>query len=433
MRWLIVEDALRDRKGHWFEYLGTFARELHALGYDVTILADSSAEAFLIEQLQVQPILPASIWHRMSDGAGVCRRYLRVPVHAWQTYFVMRRFFRRGEKFDVIFVPTVLVHHLLSWTLLIKRVLKQTSSRVILFFPNTPVQLDLKTNEPSWLRAPTAKLFHRLIRSLRDEVKQGRVILGTETQPMRAALTQLTGVPFTYFPHPMTTGENAETLKAENQKSGKQKIESGNQISNASSSKFPLSALENHPSTITFGSYGSARYEKGSDLLVAAVDEFCRHYPDSRVQFVLQSVDGDAKLWARLKENPRVRLISNYFANGEYARQLHETDVVLLPYHRSSYALRVSRVVIEAMVHGIPVVVTQGTTLASQAEEFGAAVLCEDENVESLVAAIETMKRNYESLAASARERQAKARKHFSVEHFRELLMNDASSIANRK
>jgi len=31
MRWLIVEDALRDRKGHWFEYLGTFARELRAL------------------------------------------------------------------------------------------------------------------------------------------------------------------------------------------------------------------------------------------------------------------------------------------------------------------------------------------------------------------------------------------------------------------
>ena len=161
MRWLIVEDALRDRKGHWFEYLGTFARELRALGDDVTVLADSAAEPFLVEQLQVRPVLPASIWHRMGDGAGALRRCLRVPVHAWQTYRALKKYIRRTEKFDVIFVPTVLVHHLLGWTWLIKRVFKQASTRVILFFPNTPVQLDLKTNEPSWQPAPTAKLFCR--------------------------------------------------------------------------------------------------------------------------------------------------------------------------------------------------------------------------------------------------------------------------------
>jgi hypothetical protein len=32
MKWLIVEDALRDRKGHWLEYVSTFVRELRALG-----------------------------------------------------------------------------------------------------------------------------------------------------------------------------------------------------------------------------------------------------------------------------------------------------------------------------------------------------------------------------------------------------------------
>jgi len=33
MRWLIVEDALRDRKGHWLEYVSTFVRDLQALGW----------------------------------------------------------------------------------------------------------------------------------------------------------------------------------------------------------------------------------------------------------------------------------------------------------------------------------------------------------------------------------------------------------------
>src|SRR5580658_4974804 len=109
MRWLIVEDALRDKKGHWYEYLGTFARELRALGDEVTILADRSAEPFLLEQLQVQPVLPASIWHRMGDGAVAFRRYLRVPVHAAKTYRAVKTYLRGAERFDILFVPTVLV------------------------------------------------------------------------------------------------------------------------------------------------------------------------------------------------------------------------------------------------------------------------------------------------------------------------------------
>jgi glycosyltransferase involved in cell wall biosynthesis len=405
MRWLIVEDALRDRKGHWFEYLGTFARELRCLGDDVVILADRSAEPFLVEQLRVRPVLPASIWHRMGDGAGALRRYLRVPVHAWQTYRAMKKYIRQNEKFDVFFVPTVMVHHLLGWTWLIKRTLKKATGRILLFFPNTPVQLDLKTNEPSWLPAPTAKLFYWLIRSLRDEVKQGRVILGVETQPMREALTRLTGVPFTYFPHPVTPSSEFGVR----------------------SSKFRPAVLNPQLSTfITMGSYGSARHEKGSDLLVDAVDEFCRRYPDTRVRFVLQSVGGGPEQWKKLEGNPKVRLITDYFADGEYARQLQATDVLLLPYRRSSYALRVSRVVIEAMVYGIPVIATRGTTLANQALESGSAVLCGDENVESLVVAICEMNQKFFKYQQIAEQRGAMARELFSIKEFRETLFRCA-------
>lgn len=391
MRWLIVEDALRNKKGHWFEYVSTFARELRALGDDVTILADRSAEPFIIEQLSAKPILPDSIWHRMGDTAGPLRRYARVPAHGWNTYRAVKSYIGSGEKYDVIFVPTVLVHHLLGWGWLIKRVLKKTSSRVILFFPNAPVKLDLKTNIASWQSAPTAKLFSRIIQSLWDEVAQGRVILGVETYPMRDALTRLSGVPFTYFPHPVY----AESIEGK-----KEKV----------------------PGSLTFSSFGSARHEKGSDILVPAVDEFCRRYPGSRVRFVLQSVDGDAELWKRLKDNPRVRLIPNYFNNGEYIQHLGQTDALLLPYRRSSYGLRVSRVVIEAMVHGIPVVTTGGTTLEDQAREFGAAVFCEDENVESLVKAIRELEQQFLEKQRAAESKKTQAQNHFSVRQFRSRL-----------
>jgi glycosyltransferase involved in cell wall biosynthesis len=392
MRWLIVEDALRNKKGHWFEYVSTFARELRPLGDDVTILADRSAEPFIIEQLQARPVLPDSIWHRMGDGAGALQRYLRVPMHGWNTWRAIKNYLRNGEKYDVIFVPTLLVHHLLGWTWLIKGALKKMPGRVVLFFPNTPVQLDLKTNEASWQPAPTAKLFRYLIQSLKDEVAQGRVILGVETHPMQQALTQLSGVPFTYLPHPVHV-EKTEIQKTES-KNG----------------------------ALIFSSFGSARHEKGSDVLVPAIDEYCRRYPDSRVQFVLQSVDGDAELWARLKDNPRIRLIPNYFNDGEYNRHLAQTDALLLPYRRSSYGLRVSRVVIEAMVHGIPVVTTSKTTLEDQAKEFGAAVFCEDENADSLLKAIREMEQHFLELKVMADRKSAIACAHFSVQQFRHIL-----------
>jgi glycosyltransferase involved in cell wall biosynthesis len=393
MRWLIVEDALRDRKGHWFEYLGTFARELRAVGDDVTILADRSAEPFLLQQLPVKPVLPASIWHRMGDDAGALRRYLRVPVHAWQTYRAIKKYLRENKPFDVIFVPTVLVHHLLGWTWLIKRVLKAAPGKVVLFFPNTPIVLDEQTNEPAWLPAPTAKLFCRLIQSLREEVKHGRVLLGAETQPMRAALMRLTGVPFTYFPHPVAPLPEV---------AGEKNLRNDREI--------------------IMGSYGSARHEKGSDVLVAAVEEYCRRHPATRARFVLQSVDGDQKLWARLAGHPKVRLIPNYFPDGEYIRQLGATDVLLLPYRRSSYALRVSRVVIEAMVQGLPVVTTRQTTLEDQAKQFGAAMVCVDGEAETLIQAIHEMEQKFSTMQALAARQKPAAREHFSVAEFRRIL-----------
>jgi glycosyltransferase involved in cell wall biosynthesis len=403
MRWLIVEDALRDRKGHWFEYVQSFVRELGLLGDKVVVLADRSAEPFLMEQLGVRPVLPDSIWHRMGDGAGAVRRYLRVPAHGWNTRRAVRRFLKNDGDYDLIFVPTVLVHHLLGWTWLIKGPLKKSKARVVLFFPNTPIHLRAGTGEPEWQPAPTAKLFCRLLRSLKQEVEQGRVILAAETQPMRKALTQLSGVPFTYLPHP---------------------------VAPIAESAGEVARLDGANGRITMGSYGSARHEKGSDVLVNAVDAYTRRYPDSRIQFVLQCVEGDQELWKRLEGNAKVRLLRDYFGSGGYARQLLATDVLLLPYRRSSYGLRVSRVVIEALVHGLPVVATRGTTLADQAAEFGAATFCEDGSAESLVKAIREMEQGFAEFRRLAESREDNARRHFSVSEFRgKLLVKDPGPL----
>ena len=64
MRWLIVEDALQDRKGHWFEYVRTFRNGLLQLGDSATVLVSKNAESFILNELEAKAVLPESIWHR---------------------------------------------------------------------------------------------------------------------------------------------------------------------------------------------------------------------------------------------------------------------------------------------------------------------------------------------------------------------------------
>ena len=51
MRWLIIEDSLEGRQGHWFEYLENFCRELPRLGDSVTLLVSRRAEPFILNRL----------------------------------------------------------------------------------------------------------------------------------------------------------------------------------------------------------------------------------------------------------------------------------------------------------------------------------------------------------------------------------------------
>jgi len=393
MRWLIVEDALQDRTGHWFESMRTFRDGLVALDDHVTLLVSNKAEPFIVDELHARPVLPTSIWHRMSDNSGILVRDFRVSWHAFQTWRTVGAELKADSQYDIIFVPTVSVHHLLGWVWLIKGVLRNNRARILLYFLSTPIRVRADGN-PEWIKSPTTWLMARLLSSMRKEIDRGKVIIGVETVPLRDAFSRVAGIPVRYLPQPVAAFAKTEAKKTDE---------------------------------LLFGCYGPARHEKGSDILAAAVEAFLRKHPDSRAKFAVQWLKDFSlpngrlsAIPAGLKQDPRVEIIRHFFRDGEYASWLDHTDVVILPYRLSSYGLRGSRVLIEAMVHGIPVVVTRGTSLAKQAEEFGAAVLCEDENVESLVGAISEMEQNYDVLQSLALARMQTAREHFSVRKFRE-------------
>lgn len=400
-RWLIAEDALRDSQGHWAEYVQAFRRGLENMGHSVEILCDSHAEKWLVDELGAKPVLPDSIWHRMGDGAGKLKRFARIPVHAWQTYRAMRKRMRRGPPADVIFVPTVMLPHLLGWWCLMRGLRREIKGTVIFYFLSTPVAIDPVSGRGRLSSKPMAKLFGAMIRRLAslDRV-DGKVVFGAETGVLCKALCEATGVPFTYLPQPVST--------------------------------FAEPATKGRP--LTMAVYGAARHEKGSDILQEAIALHLERRPDSATRFVIQwredFHDDQGRVVRKnavLLKDSRIEYVDAYIKQGEYARRMAATDVMLLPYRKGSYGLRGSRVVIEAMVHGIPVIATADTPLAEQAGMYGACIPCTDGQVESLADAIARMEDFHADFKALAEQRAPLAADHFSVARFNQLLCESVS------
>jgi glycosyltransferase involved in cell wall biosynthesis len=398
MRWLIIEDALSDRKGHWAAYIGTFLRGLEKQGDEAIVLCDCKAEEFITASLKAQAVLPESIWHRMGDGASALTRYLRVPVHAVRTWRAVRKYFNshlRDQPPDVVFVPTVLPHHLLGWYLLLKSGSLPREATLLLFFPNLPLGI-AADGKARWTATPTTRLMLWIFERIRPLVESKRVVLGVETAEMQSALATLTRLPVLYLPHPVDPLPDPPCP-----------------------GKLPL----------YFAAYGVARAEKGSDIFQSAIINYLADYPESRIQFGIQWM-GDFKddhgrlvgMADELCNSERVDVIRSFFRDGEYAGWLSKTSVLVLPYRVSSYSVRVSRVVIEAMVNGLPVITTRGSTLWNQLEEFGAGVCCEDEDVRSLVLALHDMEARFPEFSKTALLRREKAREHFSVANFHRRL-----------
>jgi len=400
MKWLIVEDSLESRRGHWFEYIEGFCRKLPLLGDDVTLLVSKKAEDFIINSLNANPILPDSAYLKMTDSSSALRRYLRIPLHAWKTFLVVSSFLKKSSIPDVIFVPTLILHHLLGWSLILKFNLIPNNTRVLLFFPSLPVRI--QEHKICLDGSPSSRIMKAIFWGLRKKVAVGNLIIGVETLEMKKAAEEVFRIPFTYFPHPV------EPFSDFNEKYSK--------IKNTS---------------ITMACYGPARSEKGSDVLVSAIEMYLLKYPNTENIFVIQWINNFLDPYGKnitiplpLRNNKNVEFIDRYFKDREYIKKLQSTDILLLPYRSSSYSLRLSRVLIEAMVNGIPLVVTDGTTLESQSSEYGASVTCEDENAESLMKSIELIVENYIDITRKAKKMKILACSHFSVNHFREIILS---------
>jgi glycosyltransferase involved in cell wall biosynthesis len=188
---------------------------------------------------------------------------------------------------------------------------------------------------------------------------------------------------------------------------------------------FRTARVEADSKQALFGSYGITRYDKGLDLLQAAIKLLKQQNGWQAPRFALQWIqdyqmpDGT---WARkdpaLMEDKTVDYLSAFSTSSQYYEWLARTDVMVLPYRVNFYRDKLSRVSIDAALAGIPFIYPRGTWMESLAKNHGAGVPFEPENVASLASALGEAVANLSELKAKASARQASARAAFSAKIF---------------
>lgn len=383
-RLLVVEEVLKDPIGHWYEYVRSVAELNRAEGVEVTTVGHVAMEPGIAAELNAIAAFPQSRWDGVYAHPKAWRRYLGVIYHNWLVFRVMSRIVRDQGPFDLLFAPTVTVHHIWGWRMLLALYGKRIGRMVLLF----------RFNEGFYPPGSSTPIFARSsiaikwgMQSFAKALAMGKAAFATDSSRLAREYQILTGITPDIYPSP--------------------------RVAPFSSSERPLKQAD---APLVLSSLGPARFEKGIDLLQNAIKAcFAKGFPRP-VKFVIQwnqpILAGDGKLYEpdpELLADPRVEFITRALDSGEYDAAIEATDLMLLPYQRASYYARISGVAVEAATAGIPMLYTRDTWNSDLVDSCGAGVPWDDGDQAGLAAGIENFVDNYQTFHDAAMARRADA------------------------
>jgi glycosyltransferase involved in cell wall biosynthesis len=118
-------------------------------------------------------------------------------------------------------------------------------------------------------------------------------------------------------------------------------------------------------------------------------------------------------------------LINDNLDKSAYSALLSRTDLIVLPYRRDSYHNRLSRVAIEAAIHGIPLLPMSGTWAEDLSILAGGFVVIEDESPEAVAAGLIAALKSLDELKRSAQAGRGRVAAFHGATTFRSLLVQD--------
>lgn len=399
---LLVEENLKSRRGHHFQFVSDIAAAARAANVTIDVACHGQAESSVINRFNCYPIFRTSRTDPSILSKIPILRNLRFLIHNTCFYLKLRRILHENS-YDLIFLPTASHYHL--WAMWALQILHpKNARRVCLFFVQQPTSWSYEDRKP--VPDKIAPILKAQIRGFSKLIAKGRTRLAVETPCAKSEFEDLCALPVHLWPHPVQLPGKRDTL--------------------------------NSKSCITFVSFGFARHEKGSDLLVKAL-ELCRNDPlFQQCRFVVQwgndfkMPDGSLMTMPEsLRDDSRIKVIDQALNEREYFDELFSVSALLLPYRKSSYYGRLSRVSIEGAAAGIPMIVTSGTHLEDVVENQGAGIIIEDETPEALVKGMREFLGNRDKLVSEAIKRVPRTRDYNSADNFLSLLTHELFDSKN--
>lgn len=399
MKILILEEALQSGNGHWPLYIGDLAEAFRKAGDHVDVLAHRHADPALLNELQATPWFSHNCWtnpHRQGGLGGLkhALRYGREVAHWLQV----------APEPAWVCALTMRLQHLLAFSLLCRSPWHSGCHRYLLLFVQGFGVYQEHGLPVTFPPTTSTRLARWCFKRLAPAVRSGRVVLAAETQAMQAELQSFTQLPVHLFPHPVLPAAEGPSASAHAPATGRPSI------------------------TITCP--GFARYEKGNDLLQDACRQLFVAKPTCNLQVISQwpepftLPDGsEVRPDPELLADGRYQLINHSLDRLAYAELLAHSDLIVLPYRRSSYHNRVSRVAIEAALHGIPLVFMSGTWCEEVVQLTGAGVAIAEETPQAVYEALRMALNQLPHLRGRAEQSSALVREEYAAERFRQLLL----------
>ena len=399
-RLLVVEEALKDFVGHWYEYVKAVAELSTAAGAKVEVVGHTLASEALRRDSGVYPLFPATLWDGDDRHGLPGWRKLGLPRHNWLVFWTMRRFLRDHGPFETTFVPTVVGHHIWAWRLL-SLLYPRRIGRLVLLIRNNAASYAPGSTVPTFNRA--AMLLKWGLRSFASDIDAGRVVFATDSARLADEYRQLAGLTPVVFPSPRVAPPAAG-------------LGAG-----------PVARDPSAP--LLFSCLGPARFEKGIDVLQQAIALYLAdpHAPPARfaIQWPSPIEDANGAPYppdAGLAASGRVDFLDQPLDSAQYDALLASTDCMVLPYRRSSYFARISGVAVEAVTGGIPVISTSDTWTADLVATSGAGLAVDDGDAAGLAAAMAGLAGDYPRWRGEAEAARAGAQAAHSGGEFLEKL-----------
>jgi glycosyltransferase involved in cell wall biosynthesis len=383
-RLLVVEEALKDHYGHWYEYVKAVVELNRREAAQVTVVSHAKTDRLIAAELGAAPLFERSNWDGVYAHPSAWRRYLRIVGHNWLVFRTMSRFLRRHGKVDCLFAPTVVIHHIWGWRLLLALEGRRIG-RMVLLFRNNAGRYEPGSSTPIFKRS--SAILKWALQSFSPALETGRASFATDSSRLAEEYRQLCGIAPEVYPSP--------------------------RIAPYSTTK---RALPGPGQPIVLSCLGPARFEKGIDILQQAIKDYLARGSARPVRFVIQwnlpIVDAAGLPYEpdpQLRADPRVEFLTGALDSEAYEALVAATDCMLLPYRRESYFARISGVAVEAVTAGIPLIYTNDTWTADLATAVGAGAGVDDGDIEGLSRAIEDMVDHYADYRTEAEAHRAEA------------------------